>query len=84
MSDKQAQFDPNQPGDLFEPVGVFDESKIGNVVECKACARTVPSTQAMMARHAFTEKTVAGKRTTCGGFWGMDVSRAQSLGKLRK
>ncbi len=65
-------YDPNQPGELFEPVGPapFDESKVGNRVECKACAKTVPSTQVFMRSHAETPKKLAsGSMGTCAEFW---------------
>jgi len=65
-------FDPNKPGELFEPVGPapFDETKIGNRVECKACARTAASTQPAMRRHANQPKKLSnGSTGTCAEFW---------------
>lgn len=66
-------YNPDEPGELFEPIWPipFDETKVGNRVECKACATTVPSTQVFMRFHAETPKKLAnGSMGTCVEFWG--------------
>jgi hypothetical protein len=64
------RFHPGEPGDMFDTLGRFDESEVGNRVECKACARRVPSTQSMMSAHADRpQKRSDGSTGTCAEFW---------------
>lgn len=70
----EKRFQPDRPGDLFEPVGhePFDETRIGSQVECKACATAVPSTQVFMERHADKQQRLSdGSMGTCAEFWGV-------------
>jgi|GEM_PF-4647016 len=66
----EVMLDPTHSESLFEPVGKFDPSKIGNVVECKACATTVASTEPCIRRHADASRRLSdGSTGTCADFW---------------
>jgi hypothetical protein len=62
--------DATESTSLFEPVGNLEPHRIGNMVECKACATRVPSTQSMMRSHANRRQRLSdGSMGTCADFW---------------